>query len=153
MKEVLDFLHSESAKQASSGPSPDADHTILNLDVPNANGRIYTTETAQAIVDQANKRMSNGRALFGELGYPTGEPFGNIDLNRVSHQITEVRIEDGKLIGKMKLLDTPMGQIAKTLLDEAPHVGIRPRGFANVQPDGTVTDFQLVTFDIVSNPA
>lgn len=152
MKDVLDMLRGKSGP-APVGSSPDTDHTILNLDVPNANGRTYTTETAQAMVDQATKRMSDGHALFGELGYPTGEPFSTVDLNRVSHQITEVRVEDGKLIGKMKLLDTPMGNIARTLLDEAPHVGIRPRGLANVQEDGTITDFQLITFDIVSNPA
>lgn len=151
MKEVLDLLRAESAKTVDS-PVSHITGTILTLDQPNANGRTYTTEVAEAIIEQARDRIAVG-ALLGEVGYPEGSSFNSVDMNRVSHQVTDLRIENGQLIGVIKLLKTPMGEIAEKLIYEAPHVGFRPRGHATIDKNGVVSDYQLVTIDLVANPA
>lgn len=128
------------------------EHVILTLDTPNANGRTYTTESIQQIIDKFNERQAAGAAVLGELGYPT-ENFSIVEISNVSHQVTNMRIENGKLLGTIKLLNTPNGIILKNLLDKGHCGGFRPRGFGDVSADGTITNYKLISIDYVNDPA
>ena len=96
----------------------------------NRNGRVYRTETLKREVDRyMTEYVQRGRAL-GELGHPDG-PIVNLD--RVSHKIVDLRQEGNNFIGKAKLLDTPMGKIAKNLIDEGVTLGVSSRGVGSLK--------------------
>jgi hypothetical protein len=125
------------------------DVVILELDVPNANGRTYTAEVGQSIVNQFTYRGD----MLGEISM-TGMDVGDtVDLVRVSHQVTDLRIENGKVLGKIKILQTPMGNIAKELINGGAQHGFRPRGMGTVGADGVVSDFSIISIDMVKDPA
>ena len=122
----------------------------------NRNGRVYRTETLKREVDRyMTEYVSAGRAL-GELGHPEG-PIVNLD--RVSHKIVDLRQEGNNFIGKAKLLDTPMGKIAKNLIDEGVTLGVSSRGIGSLREtkEGyklVGEDFMLATAaDIVADPS
>lgn len=122
----------------------------------NRNGRVYRTETLKREVDRyMTEYVSAGRAL-GELGHPEG-PIVNLD--RVSHKIVDLRQEGNNFIGKAKLLDTPMGKIAKNLIDEGVTLGVSSRGVGSLKEtkEGyklVGEDFMLATAaDIVADPS
>lgn len=123
--------------------------TILELDTPNANGRTYTAEVGQSIVDQLTKRES----VFGELSMTGTDVDMSVDLQRVSHMITDIRVQDGKLIGTAKILGTPMGNIARQLIEGGINHGFRPRGTGKIGEDGVITEYNIVSIDMVQNPA
>lgn len=93
---------------------------FLQSDIRNRNGRMYPFDTLNREVSKYNEGyIQRGRAL-GELGHPDGP---TINLDRVSHKIVSLRAEGKNFIGKAKLLETPMGKIAKNLLDEGVKLG------------------------------
>ena len=104
--------------------------TFLQGNLKNRNGRFYPTEVLAKEVDRYNENfVSKGRAL-GELGHPEGP---TVNLDRVSHKITDLHAEGNNFIGKAKLLDTPMGVIAKSLLDEGVQLGVSSRGMGSLR--------------------
>ena len=122
----------------------------------NRNGRVYRTETLKREVNRyMTEYVEKGRAL-GELGHPDG-PIVNLD--RVSHKIVNLRQEGNNFIGKAKLLDTPMGKIAKNLIDEGVTLGVSSRGIGSLREtkEGyklVGEDFMLATAaDIVADPS
>ena len=122
----------------------------------NRNGRVYRTETLKREVDRyMTEYVSAGRAL-GELGHPEG-PIVNLD--RVSHKIVDLRQEGNNFIGKAKLLETPMGKIAKNLIEEGVTLGVSSRGVGSLKEtkEGyklVGEDFMLATAaDIVADPS
>ena len=122
----------------------------------NRNGRVYRTETLKREVNRyMTEYVEKGRAL-GELGHPDG-PIVNLD--RVSHKIVNLRQEGNNFIGKAKLLDTPMGKIAKNLIDEGVTLGVSSRGIGSLKTtrEGVNIvgdDFMLATAaDIVADPS
>ena len=122
----------------------------------NRNGRVYRTETLKREVNRyMAEYVEKGRAL-GELGHPDG-PIVNLD--RVSHKIVDLRQEGNNFIGKAKLLDTPMGKIAKNLIDEGVTLGVSSRGIGSLKEtrEGYKVvgeDFVLATAaDIVADPS
>ena len=122
----------------------------------NRNGRVYRTETLKREVNRyMAEYVEKGRAL-GELGHPDG-PIVNLD--RVSHKIVDLRQEGNNFIGKAKLLDTPMGKIAKNLIDEGVTLGVSSRGIGSLREtkEGyklVGEDFMLATAaDIVADPS
>ena len=122
----------------------------------NRNGRVYRTETLKREVNRyMTEYVEKGRAL-GELGHPDG-PIVNLD--RVSHKIVDLRQEGNNFIGKAKLLDTPMGKIAKNLIDEGVTLGVSSRGIGSLKEtkEGyklVGEDFMLATAaDIVADPS
>jgi hypothetical protein len=119
---------------------------ILGVGVPNENGHVYPPEAVQAMIEQAEKRISAG-ALFGELGMPLR---GTIDLYNVSHQITNLRVQGDTVVADIKVLKTPQGEILKGLLED---IDFRTRGYATLSADGVVSDYQLVSIDAVSDGA
>jgi hypothetical protein len=122
----------------------------------NRNGRVYRTETLAREVGRYNEQyVNNGRAL-GELGHPDGP---TVNLDRVSHKIVSLRQEDNNFIGKAKLLDTPMGNLAKNLIGEGVTLGVSSRGIGSLTETKqgyklVGEDFMLATAaDIVADPS
>ena len=128
---------------------------FLQGEIKNRNGRMYPISTLQREAVNYNKKyIEKGRAL-GELGHPDGP---TINLDRVSHLITSLKQEGNNYVGKARLLDTPMGNIAKNLIDEGVKVGVSSRGLGTIRErDGVkvvMDDFMLATAaDIVADPS
>jgi len=118
--------------------------------VKNRNGRLYPINEIQIAVDTANQRIKESNGIFGELDHPQTL---SINLDRISHVITELRIEGQNAIGKAKLLKTPMGNIAKELAESGVSLGVSSRGAGQVNEDGGVQGFSFVTVDIVATPS
>ena len=129
---------------------------FLQGGIKNRNGRMYPVETLSREVGRyCENFVKKGRAL-GELGHPEGP---TVNLDRVSHKITGLVQEGNNFRGKAKLLETPMGKIAKSLLGEGVMLGVSSRGVGSLKEDHTGTkvvgeDFQLATAaDIVADPS
>jgi len=129
---------------------------FLQGNIKNRNGRMYPMETLAKEVNRYNEsNVVTGRAL-GELGHPDGP---TVNLDRVSHKITSLRESGSNFIGKAKILDTPMGQIAKSLIGEGVKLGVSSRGIGSLKPtkegfNVVGDDFMLATAaDIVADPS
>ena len=129
---------------------------FLQGNIKNRNGRMYPMETLAKEVQRYNEsNVVTGRAL-GELGHPDGP---TVNLDRVSHKITSLRESGSNFIGKAKILDTPMGQIAKSLIGEGVKLGVSSRGIGSLKPtkegfNVVGDDFMLATAaDIVADPS
>jgi hypothetical protein len=129
---------------------------FLQANKPNRNKRLYEMKTLEREVKRYNENfISKGRAL-GELGHPDGP---TLNLDRVSHKITMLERKDDNFIGKAKILDTPMGKIASSLLDEGVMLGVSSRGVGSLIPTNegyslVGEDFMLATAaDIVADPS
>ena len=128
---------------------------FLQGEIKNRNGRMYPISTLQREAVNYNKKyIEKGRAL-GELGHPDGP---TINLDRVSHLITSLKQEGNNYVGKARLLDTPMGNIAKNLIYEGVKLGVSSRGLGTIRErDGVnvvMDDFMLATAaDIVADPS
>ena len=102
---------------------------FLQGDIKNRNGRLYPVNTLSKEVGRYNESfVKKGRAL-GELGHPEGP---TVNLDRVSHKITQLRQEGNNFIGKAQLLETPMGKIAKSLIAEGVTLGVSSRGVGSL---------------------
>ena len=129
---------------------------VLQGDLKNRNGRMYPVNTLAKEVNRYNEAfVAKGRAL-GELGHPDGP---TVNLDRVSHKITSLRQEGNNFVGKAQLLETPMGKIAKSLLDEGVTLGVSSRGVGSLRESSNGCkvvgeDFMLATAaDIVADPS
>ena len=129
---------------------------FLQGDLKNRNGRMYPVNTLAKEVNRYNEAfVAKGRAL-GELGHPDGP---TVNLDRVSHKITSLRQEGNNFVGKAQLLETPMGKIAKSLLDEGVTLGVSSRGVGSLRESNNGCkvvgeDFMLATAaDIVADPS
>ena len=129
---------------------------FLQGDIKNRNGRMYPMETLRKEVSRYNEsNIQSGRAL-GELGHPDGP---TVNLDRVSHKIVSLKESGSNFIGKAKILSTPMGKIASSLIDEGVKLGVSSRGIGSLQmsKEGcniVGNDFMLATAaDIVADPS
>ena len=129
---------------------------FLQGEIKNRNGRMYPITVLSREVDRYNEQfVSKGRAL-GELGHPDGP---TVNLDRVSHKITSLTQEGNNFIGKAQILNTPMGKIASSLLDEGVMLGVSSRGVGSLQTTSeghkvVGEDFMLATAaDIVADPS
>ena len=128
---------------------------FMQGDLKNRNGRIYPSSTLENEMKRYNKEFIETKRALGELGHPDGP---QINGDRVSHLIIEMRREDNDFYGKAKILSTPMGEIVKSLLDEGVKIGVSTRGLGSVKAgrDGVMEvqkDFHLSTVDIVTDPS
>ena len=128
----------------------------LQGDIKNRNGRMYPMETLRKEVARYNEsNIQSGRAL-GELGHPDGP---TVNLDRVSHKIVSLKESGSNFIGKAKILSTPMGKIASSLIDEGVKLGVSSRGIGSLQMNKegcniVGSDFMLATAaDIVADPS
>ena len=129
---------------------------FLQANKKNRNGRVYPLNIMEGEVNRYMNEVVKHNRAYGELGHPQNP---SINLDRVSHIITELRRDGDNFIGKAKLTDTPMGNIAKGLLKSGANLGVSSRGMGTLTPskDGTMVvgnDFRLATAaDIVADPS
>lgn len=122
---------------------------MMMSEIKNGNGRVYKRSELATAVDIGMKRIAEGHFIAGELNHPNDL---QINLERVSHIITEMRMDGDNVVGKMKLLNTPMGVLAKNLLDGGLKLGVSSRGSGSVV-EGVVEGFNFLTVDIVATPS
>ena len=120
--------------------------------VRNANQRVYPVNEIGRAVTTLNEQISGGYSVLGEVDHPDGL---NINLDRVSHMITEMWMDGPNGYGKLKILPTPMGQLVKTMLESGVKLGVSSRGSGNVSESGNgeVSDFEIITVDVVAQPS
>lgn len=119
--------------------------------VRNANERVYPVSEIESAVQTLNEQIQNGFSVLGEVDHPDDL---KINLDRVSHMITQMWMDGANGFGKLKILPTPMGELVKTMLESGVKLGVSSRGSGNVNDfDGKVSDFEIVTVDIVAQPS
>lgn len=128
---------------------------FMQGDIKNRNGRIYPSQILEKEMNRYNNDFIQTKRALGELGHPDGP---QINGDRVSHLITEMKRDGSNFIGKAKILGTPMGEIVKTFIDEGVKVGVSTRGLGSVKPtkEGIMevqNDFHLSTVDVVTDPS
>jgi hypothetical protein len=136
-------------ESSSDGKNHYLNGIFMQAELQNGNGRVYPLHEITAAVEAAQEKIKQGMFIAGELNHPNDL---QINLERVSHVITELRMDGNNAVGKMKLLNTPMGLIAKNLLDGGLKLGVSSRGSGSVT-EGKVSGFQFLTVDIVSTPS
>lgn len=128
---------------------------FLQSELKNRNGRMYPKEIMQREVARYTKENIDTKRAMGELGHPDGP---TVNLDRVSHLITSLKEDGNNYIGRAKILDTPMGNIARNLIEEGAQLGVSSRGLGSLKERNGINevqdDFMLSTAaDIVSDPS
>jgi hypothetical protein len=128
---------------------------FMQAEMKNRNGRMYPMSVLEKEVGRYNKEYVNQNRAFGELGHPDGP---TVNLERVSHMITDLHPDGKNFIGEAKVMDTPYGKIVKNLIDEGAKLGVSSRGMGSLEPRRDMQivkdDFYLATAaDIVADPS
>ena len=120
--------------------------------IKNANQRVYPVNEIQTAVKTLNDQIGSGYSVLGEVDHPDDL---KINLDRVSHMITEMWMDGPNGYGKMKILPTPMGQLVRTMLESGVKLGVSSRGSGNISEygGGQVSDFEIITVDVVAQPS
>ena len=153
LNESITYLTEESKDPKK--PNVFIEGVFLQSDLKNKNGRVYPKEIMQREVQRyVNENVKTKRA-YGELGHPDGP---TVNLDRVSHMITDLREDGNNWIGKAKIMDTPMGRIVKELISEGAQLGVSSRGLGSLKEKNGINevqgDFMLATAaDIVADPS
>ena len=123
---------------------------FMQANLVNGNGRCYPLSEITNAVNDINKRIKEGYTVYGELNHPDNL---SIDLNNVSHIITEMWMEGNNAMGKARIIEGhPKGQIVKAILNAGGKLGVSSRGSGNVN-EGNVSGFSLKTVDVVAQPS
>lgn len=128
---------------------------FMQGDIKNRNGRIYPSAILENEMNRYNNDFVKTKRALGELGHPNGP---QINGDRVSHLIVEMKRDGNNFVGKAKIIPTPMGEIVKTFIDEGVKIGVSTRGLGSVKAtkEGIMevqNDFHLATVDIVTDPS
>ena len=119
--------------------------------VKNANERVYPVSEITNAVSTINEQLKSGQSVLGEVDHPDDL---KINLDRVSHMIESMWMDGPNGYGKLKILETPMGQLVKTMIQGGVKLGVSSRGSGNVnESSGQVADFEIVTVDVVAQPS
>jgi len=120
--------------------------------IRNQNQRVYPVNEIGRAVKTLNDQVSGGYSVLGEVDHPDDL---KINLDRVSHMITEMWMDGPNGYGKLKILPTPMGNLVKTMLESGVKLGVSSRGSGNVSEDGSgeVSEFEIITVDVVAQPS
>ena len=119
--------------------------------VKNANERVYPVDEIERAVETLNGQITEGYSVLGEVDHPDDL---KINLDRVSHMIVNMWMDGPNGYGKLKILPTPMGNLVSTMLESGVKLGVSSRGSGNVNDmNGRVSDFEIVTVDIVAQPS
>ena len=120
--------------------------------IKNANQRTYPVQEIAKATKTLNDQITSGYSVLGEVDHPDDL---KINLDRVSHMITEMWMDGPNGYGKMKILPTPMGQLVKTMLESGVKLGVSSRGSGNISEygSGEVSDFEIITVDVVAQPS
>lgn len=128
---------------------------FMQADLKNRNGRMYPMPVMEKEVNRYVKEYVNTKRAFGELGHPEGP---QINLDRISHMITDLRKEGSNIVGRAKILETPMGNIARNIIQGGGSLGVSSRGMGSLKDRNGIMevqdDFTLATAaDIVADPS
>jgi hypothetical protein len=153
--EINEDLEYVAEEVAGGGKNHYIKGVFMQGNIKNRNGRVYPIEVLQKEVARYNADYIQKKRSLGELGHPAGP---TINLDRVSHMITELYQEGDNFMGKAKILDTPMGNIVKNLMNEGATIGVSSRGMGSLKQKNGVAevqnDFYLATAaDIVADPS
>ena len=120
--------------------------------IKNANQRVYPVQEIAKATKTLNDQISSGYSVLGEVDHPDDL---KINLDRVSHMITEMWMDGPNGYGKMKILPTPMGKLVETMLQSGVKLGVSSRGSGNMNEygSGEVSDFEIITVDVVAQPS
>ena len=119
-------------------------------DIRNHNGRVYPGYEIRKAVEMMNESCKNDAGVLGECDHPQEL---QIHLDRVSHKITSMWMDGANGYGKLQILPTPCGNIVRTLLDCGVKLGVSSRGSGTVDDNGRVSEFEMLTVDIVAKPS
>jgi len=156
MRLLIEHLSFDAAKMVVESANEGKDLYMKGIciqgGVRNANQRVYPVNEIGRAVTTLNEQISGGYSVLGEVDHPDGL---NINLDRVSHMITEMWMDGPNGYGKLKILPTPMGQLVKTMLESGVKLGVSSRGSGNVSESGNgeVSDFEIITVDVVAQPS
>lgn len=128
---------------------------FMQSDIKNRNGRVYPNGVLVKEAMRYNKEFVESNRAMGELGHPEGP---QLNLDRVSHIIKEMKVDGKNIWGKAKVMDTPYGKIVKNMIDEGVKFGVSSRGVGSLKTtkDGineVQSDFNLAAVDIVADPS
>ena len=120
--------------------------------VRNQNQRVYPVQEISRAVKTLNDQIAGGYSVLGEVDHPDDL---RINLDRVCHMVTEMWMDGPNGYGKLKILPTPMGNLVRTMLESGVKLGVSSRGSGNVKEDGSgeVSDFEIITVDVVAQPS
>ena len=118
--------------------------------VRNFNERVYPVREIANAVDRVNEVLKKGESVLGECDHPEEL---TINLERVSHMVTQMWMDGANGVGKLKIVPTPMGQLIRTLIESEVKLGVSSRGVGNVDDKGEVSGFEIITVDIVARPS
>ena len=119
--------------------------------VKNANQRVYPVSEINNAIKTINEQLTGGNSVLGEVDHPSNL---RVNLDRVSHMITEMWMDGPNGYGKLKILPTPMGQLVQTMLESGVKLGVSSRGSGEVnESNGEVKNFEIVTVDVVAQPS
>ena len=156
LRETLTFdqagLFVESTEDKNGGKSLYMKGICIQGGVKNANQRVYPVSEISRAVNTLNDQIKGGYSVLGEVDHPEGL---NVNLDRVSHMLSSMWMDGPNGHGKLKILPTPMGLLVKTMLESGVKLGVSSRGSGNVKEDGSgqVSDFEIITVDIVAQPS
>jgi len=155
LKEHLTFDRAqmvvESVKGANDSKNLYMKGIFIQGGVKNANERVYPVSEIENAVNTLNEQITGGYSVLGEVDHPDDL---KINLDRVSHMIESMWMDGPNGFGKLKILPTPMGQLITTMLESGVKLGVSSRGSGNVNDmDGRVSDFEIITVDIVAQPS
>lgn len=156
LTETLSFDQAGMVVESTENPNGGKDLFMKGIciqgGVRNANQRVYPVNEIGRAVSTLNDQIQGGYSVLGEVDHPDGL---NINLDRVSHMITQMWMDENNGLGKLKILPTPMGQLVKTMLESGVKLGVSSRGSGNVSEDGNghVSDFEIITVDVVAQPS
>jgi hypothetical protein len=156
MKNLREHLSFDQAKiiveSANEGKDLYMKGICIQGGVRNANQRVYPVNEIGRAVKTLSEQIEGGYSVLGEVDHPEGL---NINLDRVSHMISECWMDGPNGYGKLKILPTPMGNLVRTMLESGVKLGVSSRGSGNVSEDGSgnVSDFEIITVDVVAQPS
>tara|TARA_B110000503_G_scaffold4834_1_gene6426 strand:- start:941 stop:1624 length:684 start_codon:yes stop_codon:yes gene_type:complete len=157
IKEIVeDVQYITEATEDGKGKNYFIEGIIMQGDIKNRNGRMYPSRILAKEMKRYNEVYVSKNRAYGELGHPAGP---TINLDRVSHMFTELKQDGSNIVGRAKIMETPMGKIVKNLIDEGGLVGISSRGMGSIKQNKNgimevQDDFMLATAgDIVADPS
>ncbi len=155
ISEAVDEVEYITEEKEGGGKNYKIKGIFLQADIKNRNGRVYPMEVLQKEVSRYNKKFINENRAYGELGHPDGP---TVNLERVSHMVTSLTPDGKNFIGEAKVMETPMGKIVKSLMQEGGKLGVSSRGMGSLDQKNGANyvrdDFYLATAaDIVADPS
>ena len=153
--EAVEEVHYITEAKEGGGKNYKIKGIFLQADIKNRNGRVYPMEVLEKEVGRYNKKFINESRAYGELGHPDGP---TVNLERVSHMVTELYPDGKNFVGEAKIMGTPMGEIVKNIIDEGGKLGVSSRGMGSLDQKNGANyvrdDFYLATAaDIVADPS